>query len=177
MKMLNLPNKKLRSKVIKEYLRTTGINRVVCFSCGNASKELKNAGLNVLDISPFGDLTANKWFYSNDILKYFNNYFNATSGYLPFDLMYNIGQEFKNYLGDIPNENYIACGSGETLVCLKLAYPQKEFVAVYDNNNNATKLDKETPLFPLVKILAKDIIIKERRASVKELNIDTGLGI
>lgn len=177
MKTLDFPNKKLRSKVIKEYLSKANINKVVCFSCGNASRELKNIGLNVLDISPIGDLTANKWFKSNDILKYFSEYFNATSGYLPFDLMYNIGQEFKNYLGDIPNENYIACGSGETLVCLKLAYPQKEFVAVYDNNNNATKLDKETPLFPLVKILAKDIIIKERMADVKELNIDTGLEI
>lgn len=160
MKTLDFPNKKIRSKIIKEYLTKINFNKVVCFSCGNASRELKNVGLNVLDISPSGDLVANKWFKSEDFKKYFTEYFNATSGYLPFDLMFDIGIEFKKYLGELQQDNYIACGSGETIICLKLAYPDKNFIAVYDNSNIATKMDINSPLYPLVKLLAKEIIVK-----------------
>lgn len=164
MQTINFPNKKLRSKVIKEYINKTAFSKVVCFSCGNASRELKNVGLNVLDVSPTGDLIANRWFKSSDFKKYFAEYFNATSGYLPFDLMFEIGKEFKNYLGDLPQTNYIATGSGETLVCLKLAYPDKSFIAVYDNSNIATTYDTDSPLFPLVQLLAYKIIVKGRKA-------------
>lgn len=146
--------------VIKHYLKGFSNLKVICFSCGNASRELREAGLDVLDVSPSGHLLANKWFTSRDFLKYFGEYFNATSGYLPFDLMYDIGQAFRVYLGELPEINYVACGSGETLVCLKLAYPDKNFIAVYDNSNPATVLDEESPLYNLVKLLASDIIIE-----------------
>lgn len=157
--LLKIENKKIRSKVIKEYLDKINVNKVVCFSCGNATRELKNVGLDVLDICDNGLLKPNKWFTSQDFLHYFKDYFNATSGYLPIDLMHLIGEEFKKVIGELISPVYVASGSGETIVCLKLAYPQIDFVAVYDNSKNATRYDDESPLNTLVKCLCKKIII------------------
>lgn len=157
--ILKIENKKIRSRVIKKYLDSIGENKVVCFSCGNATRELKKVGLDVIDVSPNGILLPNCWFRSNDFAHYFPNFFNATSGYLPLDLMYDIGIEFKKELGDIKSPVYVASGSGETLVCLKLAYPDVDFIAVYDNSNIATTYDADSPMHPLIKLLAKDIII------------------
>lgn len=161
--ILYFNNKQIRSLVIKKYLDKIGLKKVVCFSCGNATRELKNLGLDVLDISPNGLLSSNKWFNSNDVLKYFPERFNATSGYLPIDLMIKIGKAFKNELGNIPNNLKIPSGSGETIICLSLAYPNLNFIPLYDNNNLATKFDKECPLNPLIdKMFKKKIIIKNK---------------
>ena len=162
-KFLDFPNKYLRSLAIKEYLEKRNMDKVVCFSCGNATKQLKKVGLDVLDISPNGDLLANRWFTGTDVAYYFNDRFNATSGYLSFEVMLLIAEKFKKYLyKKIKQTNYIHCGSGETIVCLKMAFPNKDFVAVYDNSLSATKYDKEAPLNKLVEILAKDVIIKHK---------------
>src|SRR5262249_53823484 len=48
--------KAIRAKVIADYVRAAGFRGVVCFSCGNASRELKKLIACTLDISPFGDL-------------------------------------------------------------------------------------------------------------------------
>ena len=157
MKLLTFNNKEIRAKVIKEYISNLKYDGVVCFSCGNATRELKKAGLNVIDISPMGDFIANRWFTPKEVKQYFPTYFDATSGHLSIELMQLIGNAFKNVLGDLPDINYVPTGSGETLICLKLAYPNKEFVAVY-NLNEATKYDKEATLNNLVEIMAKDVI-------------------
>lgn len=152
--LLRFEHKKIRANVIKDYI---GVNTpVICFSCGNASRELKLAGLNVLDISPTGDLLALRWFTINEIKQKFNGYFDATSGHLDITLMGLIGKAYKEILGDLPNPCYVPTGSGETLVCLKLAYPQIDFIAVY-NLDYATEYSKDAPLNDLVKVLAKDI--------------------
>jgi hypothetical protein len=156
--LLTFPNKKIRAEVIKKYLQRQNKNKVVCFSCGNASKELKKQGLDVLDISPYGKLTANEWFSSGEITELFPDRFNATSGYLPFDLMLEIGLAFKNYLGDLEGEIKIPCGSGETLLCLSLVY-NNDFIACYDNSNSATTYDKENPLNVIVQRITKEVII------------------
>lgn len=157
--LLHFENKKIRAKVIKEYLRKSGVNKVVCFSCGNATKELKNVGIDTLSVCPDGDLLPHRWFHSNDFSKYFPNFFNATSGYLPMDLMLEISKEFKKKLGNLPETVYVPCGSGETIVCLKIAYPNVSFVAVYNDNNPATTYDVDSPLFPLVKLISDKIIV------------------
>lgn len=154
--------KEIRSHIIKKYLEHINCNKVVCFSCGNASRELKKVGLDVVDISPTGDFLANKWFKSNEIFNLFKDRFNATSGYLPFDLMYDIGLEYRNILGELKSPVTVPSGSGETLVCLKMAYPDIDFIATFDNNYPATTLDEKTPLFPVVTLLAKTIIIKSK---------------
>lgn len=155
--LLQLENKKIRSEVIKEYLKDKNYKGVVCFSCGNASRELKNVGLNVIDISPTGDLIPNKWYKPSEVYEIFKDYFDATSGHLSIELMQLIGEAYKNILGELPKINYIPSGSGETLVCLKLAYPNKDFIAVY-NLDKATEYNENATLNNLVKILAKGII-------------------
>ena len=156
--MLKLENKKIRAEVIKEYLQGKKYDGVVCFSCWNATRELKNVGLNVVDISPNGDFIPNKWFKPSEVKQVFPTYFDATSGHLPIEVMQLIGEAFKKALGELPDgETYVATGSGETIVELKLAYPDKDFVAVY-NLNDATKYEEEATLNTLVKIIAKRVI-------------------
>lgn len=155
--LLKIENKKIRANVIKEYLKDKKYDGVVCFSCGNATRELKKVGLNVIDISPNGDFIPNKWFTPSRVKQTFPTYFDATSGHLTIEVMQLIGEAFKKALGDIPQTNYVATGSGETIVCLKLAYPNKDFIAVY-NLNEATKYESEATLNTLVKIISKDII-------------------
>ena len=157
--LLRFEHKKLRAQVIKEYLsKSTRYKGVVCFSCGNASRELKNAGLNVIDISPTGDFIANRWFTPSEIREVFPDYLDATSGHLSMELMNMIAERFYIELnGVLDDVNYVPTGSGETLVCLKLAFPEKKFVAVY-NLDEATEYSDDCVLNDLVKLLASEII-------------------
>lgn len=154
MTLLRFNHKQIRAEVIARHINKN--DRVVCFSCGNASKALKDKGINVLDISPYGDLEALKWFTKDEIKKWFNC-FDATSGHLDIQLMEEIGKEYRNILGDLISPVYVPTGSGETLCCLKIAYPDIDFIAVY-NLDEATKYSPYAPLNCLVKLLAKEII-------------------
>lgn len=156
--LLKFPHKKIRAEVIKEFLADKDYKGVVCFSCGNASRELKKVGLNVIDISPTGDLVSIKWFQPSQVKKMFTDYFDGTSGHLSMELMLKVAEAYKKYLGELPNTNYVPTGSGETLVCLKLAYPEKDFIAVY-NINSATDYSSNAVLNKLVECLAKEIIM------------------
>ena len=53
--MLVIPAKAIRARVIADYCRDAGYRGVVCFSCGNASRELKKLVYTV-DISDIGEL-------------------------------------------------------------------------------------------------------------------------
>lgn len=152
-KTLDFPAKRLRSKVIKNYMQAAGYKRAVCFSCGNASRALKEAGVETLDISPTGDLVANRWFNPAEVNKVFTGYFDATSGHLPLHLMIDIADEFKKHIGALENEDYlIATGSGETIICLQIAYPHINFKAMY-NLNAATEYSEFAPLNSAVSAL------------------------
>lgn len=157
--LLKFEHKRIRAEVIKEYLKDKSYKGVVCFSCGNASSELKKVGLNVIDISPNGDFIPNKWFKPSEVHELFKNYFDATSGHLTMELMNKIADRFYAELNGILDDiNYVPTGSGETLVCLKLAFPDKKFVAVY-NLDAATKYDENAVLNNLVKVLADEVIM------------------
>lgn len=161
-------NKKIRAEVIKEYLQGKKYDGVVCFSCWNATRELKNVGLNVVDISPNGDFIPNKWFKPSEVKQVFPTYFDATSGHLPMEVMQLIGEAFRLELGSLPYEPlYVPTGSGETIVELKLAFPDHEFIAVY-NLNNATKYEEEATLNTLVKIIAKKVLFYWKTFNVKD---------
>lgn len=161
--ILKYNNKEVRSNVIKKYLTNKNhYDGVICFSCGNATKWLKQVGVNnLIDISSNGMLLANKWFTQDEIAKHFPRYFDATSGHLPIYLMEEIGKKMRKQLNLLNNTNYeILCGSGETLVCLALAHSDIRFTAIYDNANVATTYNKLAPLNNLVKKLASNIIIR-----------------
>jgi len=152
MKLLRFPNKRLRAKVLAQhYFKCGNFAGVVCFSCGNASKALKDEGLPVVDISPSGDLEARKWFGAADIQRAFPNFLDATSGHLPPHLLKLVAAEFRAHLGELDGEHYaVPTGSGETLLALCMAYPQKWFSPVYDDSNPATTYEPEAPLNALV---------------------------
>lgn len=156
--MLRFPHKLIRAKCIKEYMAAAGYDRAVCFSCGNAADALEAEGVDVVHIGERGLLTPNRWMHKSEIDKVFHGYFDATSGHLPVELMVMIGKAFRHHLGSMEEETiYIPTGSGETLVCLKMAYPDKRMVAVY-NLDKATEYDQEAPLNRLVELLAEEII-------------------
>lgn len=157
-KLLRFPHKELRAAVIKKYIAEAGYDKVVCFSCGNAAAKLEEAGVDVLHIGAKGVLEPHKWFTQAEIAKVFPGYFDATSGHLPAELMVRLAKVYKAYIGRIQGDTvYIPTGSGETLVCLKMAYPEKQFVAVY-NIDKATEYDIDAPLNAYVRATAAAII-------------------
>lgn len=159
-KLLVFPHKVIRAKVIKQYMSEYGYRRAVGFSCGHASEALKMAGIETLAVAPNGDLEANRWFRQGEIAEKFQGFFDATSGHLPFELMNLIAAEYKRYLGEIPMMNYIPCGSGETVICLKMAYPDRKFFAVY-NIDESTKYEENAPLNSLVRVVAEKVIMEK----------------
>ncbi len=159
--LLRFPHKKIRAAVIKEYMIAQGYKKAVCFSCGNASRELKEAGVDVLDISVCGDLVARRWFTPSEVKKWFPDCFDATSGHLSIELMNKIAEAYKDYLKDLPPVNYIPTGSGETIVCLKTAFSDKKFVAVY-NINEATEYSDRAVLNGLVKAVAAEVVFADK---------------
>lgn len=155
--LLEFPHKKIRSEVIKKYTEED-YDKILVFSCGNAGRALEELDLNVLHIGEEGIFQTEKWFSLKEIKHYFYDYFDATSGHLNIELMMLIGEAFKSYLGDLPDTVYVPTGSGETLICLKLAYPQVNFIAVY-NLGKETEYHPEAPLNKLVELLSGEIIL------------------
>lgn len=162
------PFKQWRAFCILEWMRRAGKRGCVCFSCGNASAAIKQQSLPetvVIDISPTGVMQPNRWWSSWEIAQAWPDLFDATSGHLPMPLMVSIGQFYRGTLSstiEMPRQVFLPSGSGETLVCLAMAYPEVKWIAEYDNNVPATTFNEEAPLNALVKVLA-DVHIIERR--------------
>lgn len=155
--LLRFPHKKIRAAVIKDYMIEHGYKKAVCFSCGNASRALKEAGVDVLDISATGDLLSRRWFEPSEVAKWFPDCLDATSGHLSVELLNRVARAYKDYLGDLPSVNYVPTGSGETIVCLKMAFSDKKFVAVY-NINEATEYSDSAVLNGLVRAVADRVV-------------------
>lgn len=152
---ISLLEKSLRAKIIKKHMQANGYKEAVCFSCGNASKALKKEGVKIIEISPSGDFIANRWFKKAEINQIFTGAFDATSGHLPIELMDEIATEIKEKIQLTKNQKYeIPTGSGETFVVLSLAFPEIEFVPIY-NEDASTEYHEEAPLNNLVKALQK----------------------
>lgn len=160
--VLRFPHKKIRAEKIKQYMQQAGYKKAVCFSCGNAARELLRAGVPTIHIGEKGILTPKVWFKQAEIHDTFPECFDATSGHLPMELMLRIGRAYREYLGDLDECVYVPTGSGETLVCLKLAYPDTDFVAIY-NIDEKTEYSEDAPLNGLVKELAFDIVFANEK--------------
>ncbi len=163
MRRLSL-GKAVRSRHVDNYMRSAGYRRAVCFSCGNAAEALRRSGVDVLEVGPRGRLLPGGWWSCGEIRRAWPEYFDATSGHLPVALMTAIGAELVDGIGSVfPGEEVIVpSGSGETLVCLALAYRRGEgprLVAEYDCGRPETMYDPEAPLAPLVRALAHDVRI------------------
>ncbi len=146
--------KRLRAMTIEEYIGRN--KKCLCFSCGNASESLRRLGFDVLDISPTGDLIANRWFSIQEIREIFPNHFDATCGHLSIELMNRLSNIYRDYYKSIfeyTNEIIVPTGSGETICCFALAFPNKKFIARY-NIDESTQYHEEAPLNKLVEQLA-----------------------
>lgn len=156
MNLFRFDNKRIRAQAIRQYMAQHGYRKAVCFSCGNASRELRRAGIDTLDVSPTGDMQALRWFTIGEVRDQFPDHFDATSGHLPMDCMQMVANMYRDELGDSIGRICLPTGSGETLVCLKMAYPDSHITAVY-NLDAATAYDEHAPLNSLVQALADDI--------------------
>jgi hypothetical protein len=158
MKIPPYNEKAIRAEIIASYVHTAGYKGVVCLSCGNATKALREAlsgtKTRLIDISPSGILVPaeGKWFSPAEIHAIWPDYFDATSGHLPFWMMMEIGLVLRDSLGELNRlHSYeIPTGSGETIACLKMAYPEISFIAVY-GHDKATEFNFEAPLNEYIK--------------------------
>lgn len=138
-------------------MQEAGLEKAICFSCGNASRALIEVGVNTLDISPTGVLQANTWWTPAEIAKAFPDYFDTTSGHLPLHLMKDIAVAFRNHLGELTEKEYLVpTGSGETIVCLNIAYKGVSFIPVY-NKGSATEYSDSAPLNAVVVAMAEEV--------------------
>jgi len=152
----NLKVKKIRAFIIKSHLDKLGLDTCVCFTSGNATRFLRRAGLKVVSIGNKEDLSSNKWFSYTDIQKSFNGLFDATSGHLPLPFLNEISSRLKKEYAGFFNKDKIypiKIGSGETILCLKLAFPEISFEPIRIKGYAPTKFDKEAPLNDLIQVI------------------------
>lgn len=159
-RLLRIPNKKWRSEVIADYVRKQGSDKVIVFSCGNAAKALVDQGLDVISGGPQGcTFVPEKWYTPEEVAAKWPDRFDATSGHLSEKLMGMIARRFKAGVGSLRDENIIIpTGSGETVYCLKMAYPRVNFIALYDEDDPATKFDAENPFNAKVQQVALPLL-------------------
>ncbi len=155
-------NKKDRAAVVVDYARTHFYEGIVVFSIGDPNdlqRSILRSSLNLISVSPGGDLqSANKWWSQEEIRTSWPNYFDATSGHLPVFLLNQIVVRIRSkFLGiDESKEYFIPTGSGETFVCMALAFPRVTFRAVY-NIDRYTQWNPNAPLNDWVSALADDV--------------------
>jgi len=138
--------KKIRSDLLFKIL---GDVPVVVYTCGNSAIELKKSGFtDVLDIGDKGTYQPNNWHYSYFIKKLFPNRIDLTSGHLPVDLCYLLGKEYSNQLSELPS--VVPSGSGETVLSLALANPERSFKAEFNNDFPHTTLNEENKITALL---------------------------
>lgn len=161
MKLFRFPNKAYRAAVIKAYMEQWGYKKAVCFSCGNASRELRKCGVDTMDISDTGMLKARQWFDAGEVKRWFPDCFDATSGHLPIDCLLQVAAMYRSKLGSVPDAINLPTGSGETLIALKLAFPSCKITAVY-NLDKATRYEEKAPYNGLVQLLAEEVIYADK---------------
>lgn len=131
-RIVNIPNvKTIRAKVIQERL-PAGVSRVVCLSCGNATRALERVlkSVQVVVIDPRSPVAVNREITVDDIWRFFGpDCFNATSGYLPMDWIEAIGQRLKPHIPEA-NRYYVPVGSGETMLALSCFIPLSRLIGV-----------------------------------------------
>lgn len=149
---LEPPTKKLRSLVIAAHLAESGHVGVVCFTCGNAGRALEAVGLHVVAVGDHEDLRPGTWWTPGRIAWTWPHLFDATPGHLPMPLMVQLAQLLRDEVGTLdPALRYrVPTGSGETILCLRMAYPNVVFAPWHREDDPATRRDDQAPLMPAV---------------------------
>lgn len=146
----NTTQKEVRAQVIKKHLNAFGTNKCVCFTCGNAAKYLREIGVDVVAVGDKETLHPGKWFTYTEIQHDFNGLFDATSGHLPIPLMVEIAAKlaeiYDGKLNEYDKIYEVYTGSGETIICLKMAFPDVKFRPVRLLNHPPTEFSIHAPL-------------------------------
>ena len=90
----------------------------------------------------------------NEIRNTFPDSFDATSGHLPMDMMNQLAAEYRATLSDTIKDGQtyiIPTGSGETVICLRMAFPKSRFIAQWDNQDPSCEYSDQAPMAQLVK--------------------------
>lgn len=158
--------KGIRARVIEEHMTRSDYMSAVCFSCGNAARALAKY-INVLEIGPRGDFQTKRWWTPEQIHELWPLKFDATPGHLPLFLMLRIAMRIRDIVGWIQDtEEYpglglaVPTGSGESIMCMHLAYPTFRFIAVYDDNSPSTSYFCGAPLSNVVQRFFAPVYIK-----------------
>lgn len=146
--------KAIRAQVIRRHMAEAGLTRAVCFTCGNAARALRDAGVDVLAIGPHEGIDARRWFTTGEIRNLWPDRFDATSGHLPPDVMNRIADVIRHTWPDPDGPITVPTGSGETIVALRIAYPTAHLIAAYDNRRPETTFHDAAPLNHIVRIVA-----------------------
>jgi hypothetical protein len=160
MQKLYVNEKEARAKVIAAYLKG---RRTFCFSCGNATRELKRAGANLIAIDKTSPLQAHQHIEPEQAEHYFQA-FNATSGCLPIFLLERIAGELIEATKEAqkhPSEPiYVPVGSGELLLVLMFLFPSSRlcpFTSLYAPLN----FDAKSHMTPLAGFISQQFPIME----------------
>lgn len=147
MNVIPLNHKRIRAKVVKDYL---GDRRAFCFSCGNATRWLKRAGVNLIPID--GErLHATAWIEPKEAEHYFQG-FNATSGYLPLFLTQAIADRIAQELNGalihlMPTAKvWVPLGSSELAFCVSHIVPAHCLELFASNDYPPTRQGMRYPL-------------------------------
>lgn len=145
--------KAVRAEVIRTHCKSAGYDGCVCFSSGNSSRALRSLGLYTIDISPTGQLTANGWWPVDHVHRAWPHLFDATSGHLPLPLMVELARVYQASLRPIEPTYAVPTGSGETILALKIAFPDIKWVAHYSTGIKGAYYDSRSPLNMVVAAL------------------------
>lgn len=155
MSELNWIQKQLRARVIRDHLSRLGQRQAVCLTCGNAAKALEACGVHVVEVGegPRALLVPKRWLTASEVAWCFPGVFDATPGHLSAALMVQVAQLLREKVVESTVPRLLPTGSGETFVCLKMAFPHRPMVPVY-GTTGPTQYNGEAPLNRLVAALA-----------------------
>jgi hypothetical protein len=168
---LRIPNKQWRSEVIAKHVRKNlGSDKVIIFSCGNAARALEDQGLDVLSGGPQNcSFVPEKWYTPEEVRENWPDRFDATSGHLSKGMMKQIARKFRQEIRHLEADHVIVpSGSGETIYCLNLAFPDKNFIALYDEDDPATLYDEQNPFNRRVQRVALTLMRSGSNINVRE---------
>lgn len=160
------PFKAIRAEYLTAQYARGGWRGVVCFSSGNAAKELEKllSVHDVLSITPqeHSRLAPTRfWWHPSDIRRMWPDMLDATPGHLPTWMMIELGRLYRTALQplDPAREYSINSGSGETVLCLRWTFPRVTFVARYDQRRPETTWHEEAPLNDIVTATGPVVIV------------------
>ena len=127
-------NPQVRAGVIRDYMVQSGYKRAVCIGSHLAAYALRDAGVSVLEIGPLGVLQTNKYWTPEEIHVQWPDLFDATPGHLPAFILSRIAIAYRGWMAVDVQADMRAVGhvnvptaSGETIVCLRWAFPDAVF--------------------------------------------------